>query len=295
MNTPSNKRYSSSSEYGTPGAVDDLENSLYYSFTADDNPTNKENSINGGQWAITDLSASSSASTHVLKAKTPLLRKVLQANFTPRNKNNKRVSFSHLPKECSAEETSGKMAKTIHTNEHRTELNSDTMFDLKPIKESLPCSTMAIDQKQFNEIGNDQDANSDTADDLDDDMHNTIIENPLSVEQSTDSLAKIGEISELSIPSPSKIMEPIKTNDTPGKDSKRECEPPQVKQILSGAVLKPHQTRNVAKLNRRQLVKDNRKSVLPVAKKPARATTYKRRSSTYEPQKVKLSKSVSGE
>lgn len=295
MNTPSNsnKRYSSSSEYATPGAgvVDELENSLYYSFTADDNTINKENSINGGQWTITDVSPSTNASSRIPKAKTPLLREVLQTNFTPRNKNNKRVSFNHFI------QPDGKISKSEHTNEHQTELKSNTVFDLKPIKESLPCSSIAIDQKPFDN-GTDQDANSETTDltdDFGDDMHNTIIENPSSVEQSTDLLTKVSEKSEINAFGSIEATESIETSNTTGKDAKNECEQSQLEQVLSEVVLKPHQTRNVIKLDRRRLVEEKRKSVLPVAKKTTRATTYKRRSSTYEPRKVVLSKSVSGE
>lgn len=293
MNTPSNKRYSSSSEYGTPGVVDDSEESLYFSFTVDDNPTNKENSINGGQWAITDLATTPSTSLHVSKTKTPLLRKVLQSNFTPRNKNNKRVSFSHLPHQKQVEETAGKISKTIHTYEHQTAMNSNTMFDLKPIEESLPCPTT---QKIFDEHDTDNDINSDSAemiDDLDDEIHNTIIENPSSVKHSTELLVKVSEKSESNACGSNEATESIEMNNMPAKH---------VKIVLSEAAKKPQLTRNVTKMDRRLLIKENRKSILPVSK---RATTYKRRSSTYEPRKVDprksldvlkqvLSKSVSG-
>lgn len=262
MNTPSNKRYSSASEYGTPGAVDDdsTDNSLYFSFS--DNQPNKENSINGGHWSTTDLTPSSS---HVTKAKTPLLRKVLQSNFTPRNANNKRVSFSHLPKP--EQEKNDKIAKTA-----QSVTNS---FDLEPIRESL-VATVATEREKIDEDGADQDAN-DLIDD-DEAHNNTIIENPVSVKHSSGVLAKSSEQLESNAPH---------LKNTSVKNSKSDIKP-------EITVLSKVPTRNVTKMDRKRLVEENRKSILPVAKKPTRATTYKRRSSTYEPSKLKISKFVSG-
>lgn len=258
MNTPLNKRCSSSSEYATPGAVDDPENSLYYSFTVDGTPSNKENSINGGQWAITDLIPSSSTS------KTPLLRKVLQSNFTPRND----VLFSRLSLQKPQQE-------------HQT--------DLDTIRESLPCPTIEIDQKIFDEYGTEQDAS------LEDEIHNTIIENPSSVNHSIDSYANMSEQPELNACGSNQVTELNKMKNMQSKHSNNDCKPSQVKEKLSEAVKKSQQTRNVRSVRESR----SRKSVLPVAKKPVamkpvRATTYKRRSSTYEPRKVLLSKAVSG-
>lgn len=279
MNTPSNKRHSSCSEYGTPDVDDDSENSLYFSFTVDDNTPNKENTINGAQWTITDSTSQPSASSLVLKAKTPLLRKVLQSNFTPRNKNNKRVSFNHLPKQNSMVETTTEITKT---NEQQMELNSNTVFDFNPIKESLPRTTMAHAQTIFADNYTEHDTASDAAnvtDDLDDEMqNNTIIENPISV-NTNDSEG---------------VKELIKMNNSSEKDSTNDCEQAtdaiiskMVKQVFYEAATKPQQTRNVTKLDRRRLVKENRKSILNT-----RATTYKRRSSTYEPRKVDPRKSL---
>lgn len=302
MNTPSNKRYSSSSEYATPGMVDDSENSLYFSFTGDDNLPNKENAINGDSWSMTDVIPSPSPSQFVSKAKTPLLRKVLQSNFTPRNKSNKRVSFSHLPKQSPVEATGGKIAKTVQTYEHRLGLNSNNAFDLEPIKESLPNPTIALDQKSFSDNSTEQDANSDTAD-VADDLDNTIIENPSLMKHNTDLLAKTSESNASGM---IEVKKPNNMNDTPNENPKHGSK--MVHKILSEAATKPHQTRNVTKIDRRQLVKESRKSMLPVTKKSARFTTYKRRSSTYEPRKInprkslevlkqvahKISKSISG-
>lgn len=270
MNTPSNKRYSSASEYGTPHEIEEEDRSLYFSFSADDNPSNKENSIIGGQWAITELTPSMSSTSS--KAKTPLLRKVLQSNFTPRNVHNKRVSFSHLPKQNPIEENAGKIAKSAHVYEH--EINSNTMFDLDPIREAIS-SSVSADQTIFDEHNNEQDAN----DVIDDENDDTIIENPTSMKHSPESLAKDSKQSESTACGLNGVKKSVEIKDL----------------LKEKKVSSKVSTRNATKIDRKRLVEENRKSVLPVAKKkPMRSTTYKRRSSTYEPRKVTLSKSVSG-
>lgn len=253
MNTPSTplkKRYSSASEYGTP-AANESENSLYFSFSLDENPPNKENSIVGGHGQSPSSSLPSTS-----KAKTPLLRKVLQSNFTPRNANNKRVSFSHLPKQIPAVENAVKIAKTTHVHEHQAAMNSNAMFDLGPIKESV--------QKIFDEHITDQEAN-DLIDDDDDEIHNTIIENHSSVKHSSEETLSKSNVA---------------VESTKIKGSK-------IDSNAQKKVLPAIPARDATKLQ-------NRKSVLPVAKKLMRTTTYKYRSSTYEPRKVTISKSVSG-
>lgn len=52
------------------------------------------------------------------------------------------------------------------------------------------------------------------------------------------------------------------------------------------AAQKPAQSKNTTKIGRQQLASDSRKSIVPPKKPTTRATTYKRRSSTYEPRKV---------
>lgn len=286
MNTPTNKRISSSSEYETPG---DSENSLYFSFT--DTP-NKENSLIGDSLATSDPRCPVAVSFG-LKTKTPLLRKVLQSNFTPR----KHVSFMDLPMQSSV--TGDGIVKTVQTHEHQLTLNSNGIFDLEPIKETLPNTNIAKSHEVFDEFGIEQDTNSETADvaEEDDEMQNTIIENTSSI----GALNKSNKTND----TPDQDAENSQNDNTSVQDNKNSL---LVKKVLSEAAAKPQQTRNVTKIDRRRTVKDNRKSILPVAKKPTRATTYKRRSSTYEPRKIdprkslgvlkqvanKLSKSVSG-
>lgn len=104
------------SEYESAGEGDISDNSLYFSIIDDGNMSmnmsmNKENATNGGRRSVVDLNAS--AGYRGSKTVTPLLRKVLidPSNKTPRNKNNKRVSFSQSPKPNPMPEISGKMAK----------------------------------------------------------------------------------------------------------------------------------------------------------------------------------------
>lgn len=115
--TPGKSRHSyCPSEYESAGEGDISDNSLYYSIIDDGNMSmnmsmNKENATNGNRRSLADLNAS--AGYRGSKTATPLLRKVLidPSNKTPRNKNNKRVSFSQSPKPNPIPEISGKMAK----------------------------------------------------------------------------------------------------------------------------------------------------------------------------------------
>lgn len=115
--TPGKSRRSyCQSEYESAGEGDISDNSLYYSIIDDGNMSmnmsiNKENAINASRRSIADLNVS--AGFRSSKTATPLLRKVLidPSNKTPRNKNNKRVSFSQSPKPNPMPEISGKMAK----------------------------------------------------------------------------------------------------------------------------------------------------------------------------------------
>lgn len=105
------------SEYESAGEGDDIsDNSLYYSIIDDGNMSmnmsmNKENATNGIRRSVADLNAS--ACYRGSRIATPLLRKVLidPSNKTPRNKNNKRVSFSQSPKVNPMPELSSKIAK----------------------------------------------------------------------------------------------------------------------------------------------------------------------------------------
>lgn len=257
MNTP-NKRYSLESNecFATP-AADDSETSLYYSF---DNSTNKENSINGGYWKVT------TPGTQVPNTSS-LLRNVLQSNFTPRNKNNKRVSFSYLAKKSPIPPNSaGKIPKLLVTMITTNSVNGN---DMEPIEENVtPENTETIN-----------DSASDVTDDLENEMHDTIIENPFSAtnnrgeESESKTKAKAG----LSIPTTENV-ENTKFID----------------EILSETNTKlPSKTRNATKVIRQRLAHESRKSILPVAKKATRSTTHtRRRSSTFEPRKVDPRKSL---
>lgn len=306
------KRYSCISEYGTPKGSDDSDNSMYYSFVLsdEDNAVNKENSINGGMWAVSD-SSNSPMAARVSKAKTPLLRKVLQTNCTPRNKNNKRVSFSNVSKPSPTPKAAIKIVKANELEINSLNSGSDrgVAFDLKPIEESLP-KVVPVEQQKPDEKSDAtadcitiSDSSSDVTDDLENELHNTIIENPPSTTNVT--LVTSGE--ELSAPTPvvtqtlvEKLLEvqPVPPNESSQLDPvPKNVTPPQpnvstvpntrtVEEILRDAAKNVPQTRNTAKINRQRLANDSRKSILPIAKNSTRATTYKRRSSTYEPRKM---------
>lgn len=313
-NTP--KKYSCTSEYATPKGSDDSDNSLYYSFTLseDDSMISKENSINGGQWTVSN----SPSASRIPRTKTPLLRKVLQSNFTPRNKNNKRVSFSNVSKPEPMPALAGKIPKFQSASEMIPQMNSypSSTYDLKPIEENLPpissekTSSKPAEQNDIDDASV-NDSASDATDDLESDLHDTIIENPSSA-----AFNATNGNSELPLPiEPS--HEPIKvdaTDDSPQTSNPSEdnvssneatssaalkstisnensSNTKTIGDILREKVKPATQTRNSAKVNRQRLANESRKTVLPGAK--TRATTYKRRSSTYEPRKVDPRKSLS--
>lgn len=125
--TPTNKNRSSrysmhQSEYGTP--IGDSDNSLYYSLIEDGE---KENST--GKWTVSDSSASMVLRSS--KKVTPLIQKVLHHNQTPRNKNNKRVSFSSSPKPMPMEEKIGK----VHPKTPRRSKAIATSIELEDCQE----------------------------------------------------------------------------------------------------------------------------------------------------------------
>lgn len=310
------KRYSCASEYATPKGSDDSDNSLYYSFTLseDDSMLSKENSINGGQWTVSN----SSSASRIPRTKTPLLRKVLQSNFTPRNKNNKRVSFSNTLKPEPMPALAGKIPKFQSASEMLPQIdsNASSTYDLKTIKEHLPpisnekSSSKPTEQNDIDDTSV-NDSASDATDDLESDLHDTIIENPTSA-----AFSATNENSELPLPI-EPTHEPINfdaTDDSPQTSNPLEgnvycneatssaafkstvskensSNSKTIGDVLRGKAKPATQTRNSAKVNRQRLANENRKTVLPGAK--TRATTYKRRSSTYEPRKVDPRKSLS--
>lgn len=280
-----NKRYSLASEYGTPKEADDSDSSLYYSFSLSENDGQcKENS-----WSVTD------SPSRIPKIKTPLLRMILQPNYTPRNKNNKRVSFSYQAKENPIPSSSGKIPKLQSKPETHSsgDLYPSSVFDMMSIGEHL---SSILEKDSTNENLNTtvngvdlavvNDSASDITDDLENDLHNTIIENPSST---TKSVAELNNSITL-LERPTGVVqkpESIETSDWPNKNS---AHLKTVDEILHEPAKKESHTRNTAKVNRQRLANEIRKSTLPV--KTARATTYKRRSSTYEPRKVDPRKSL---
>lgn len=303
------KRYSCTSEYATPRGSDDSDNSLYYSFALhEDDVLNKENSINGGQWNVTDKNTS--LRSRVSKAKTPLLRKVLQTNGTPPNKNNKRVSFSYSQNPNLTPGASVKVSKTFSDaseNELIVELKPRTTFDLKLIEESLPLPEIGPDNITIN------DSASDVTDDLENELHNTIIENPSStatnkMNMNTEKLSKCVSVKQDSCKkSPTaenpkesvpvqKLANGARPKGTFQPLSMANCETVAntrtVDEILHEAQKKVPQSRNATKIIRQNLASESRKSILATARKNTRATTYKRRSSTYEPRKFDARKSL---
>lgn len=313
MNTP-NKRYSCTSEYATPKGVDDSDNSLYYSFVlSEDDGVSKENSINGGQWAVSDLSNSPMPS-RASKTKTPLLRKVLQANNTPRNKNNKRVSFNFQPKPSP---TPSEISRKISKMQPKSEtiptggVNPSSTFDMKLIEANLAqiSQEKPKDDGTVAENGENGTVSNDSASDVTDDLENddTIIENPSSTwnilvenhtempentekpddesptTERTSDLPQTSKSEEMCVPTTVQTIPSLPTH-TNSNNTKT------VEDILRGAVKNGPKvdTRNSARVTRQRLTIETRKSILP-----ARATTYKRRSSTYEPRKINPRKSLS--
>lgn len=316
-NTP--KRYSCTSEYATPKGSDDSDSSLYYSFALSEDDVCKENSINGGQWSV------SNSPSRIPRTKTPLLRKVLQPNYTPRNKNNKRVSFSHLAKpDPKSDPNSGKIPKLLSQSGTlaKADLNPSSTYDMKLIEENLPPISNenpanTLEQNTVTEAVTMNDSSSDVTDDLENDLHDTIIENPSSIKPNHSS-NEAGEEQTASVEQRQQNAEPSleknKTNDLSQvptdpnqliQSSVSQCSVSDalkgktdtkktVEDILRNVIKKaPPQTRNSAKVNRQRLANANQNTILPGVKRTIRATTYKRRSSTYEPRKVDPRKSLS--
>lgn len=304
-NTPK-KRYSCTSEYATPKGSDDSDNSLYYSFTLseDDSMISKENSINGGQWTVSN----SPSASRIPRTKTPLLRKVLQSNFTPRNKNNKRVSFSNVSKPEPMPALAGKIPKFQSASEMIPQMNSypSSTYDLKPIEENLPpissekSSSKPAEQNDIDDASV-NDSASDATDDLESDLHDTIIENPSSAafnatNGNSELPLPIGPSHEPQTSNPSE--DNVSSNEATSSaalkstiSNENSSNTKTIGDVLREKVKPATQTRNSAKVNRQRLANESRKTVFPGAK--TRATTYKRRSSTYEPRKVDPRKSLS--
>lgn len=257
-NTPKN-RYSCISEYATPKGSDDSDNSLYFSFVAseDENSLYKENSISGSQ------------NTNV-----PLLRTVLQANCTPRNKINKRVSFQSSPK-------SNKTRECQLQSYNIKEAQPTAVAPLKTIKESQATKLRKNEMRNFVQKNGKEhtlfnDSASDVTDDLENELQDTIIENTINtlLPSSVQSINLAGTAVD--------VYEQDGKNEKTLSQSSKKFDTKNVKDV-SGV-----HTNNVIKQSRQLLAYQSRKSILP----PKRATNYKRRSSIYEPHKVLLRKSL---
>lgn len=303
MDTPK-KRYSCTSEYATPKGSDDSDCSLYYSFIEslencidDDDVVNKENSVGGSLWTITDT-LDSPTIPRVPKVKTPLLRKILQTNHTPRNKNNKRVSFSHLSKPSPTPTTTLKVSKAkdsdtinLHSGENLPITSNEKQIEQKNERKS--------ENVEERNAKNDESVSSDVTDDLENELHNTIIEN-LKSPAANETLVLNSEEHVTSTQGPYVsqtctmpiILETIKSSESNEMHSSSNqlindlttvASVRTIEQIIEEARKNISQTRNA---------NDNRKSILPITKKATRATTYKRRSSTYEPRIVDSRKSL---
>lgn len=176
-NITPNKRYSCSSEYGTP-VNDDSDNSLYYSFalSEEENVPNKENSSNS-EWTVTDLSLG--VARIPLRSKTPLLRKVLQQNFTPGNQIKERGSF-----DCSSPLCLTSIIAETTTSDREGVLNVNDIHDMESINENLQINSIekAVEDERKNQNQGIEyplidDSASDVTDDLENELQNTIIEN----------------------------------------------------------------------------------------------------------------------
>lgn len=304
-----NKRYSCSSEYGTPrGSTDDSDSSLYYSMTGseDDELLNKENSLISSKMSVID----SPSKACYGKAKT-LLRKVLQSNLTPRNENNKRVSFCNTTKASPSPKASAKVAKTQSAyekaaNSPRKLMGLEQKLSSMALKEA---NVKALYGKTENgsEAAAINDSASDVTDDLDNEMHNTIIENPANFDstlnankEQTDAPCSPVDTEQANAPETDAVASDIAMEDAKPSGFINHTKSPSLNksatktasEVLQQAAGKLTHTRNAAMLSRQELSIENRKSILPVAKKTTRATTYKRRSSIYEPHKINPRKSL---
>lgn len=271
-NTP-NKRYSCSSEYGTPGN-DDSDNSLYYSFvlSEEENGLNKENSSNG-QWTVTDLSPADSRVSS--RSKTPLLRKVLRQNFTPSNENKRRGLLNRLSRLCLTPEPVNKIAETTTSEPEKVPSVNDLHYlDLTNDNSQTNLNGETAEDGKKEQCRGISDSASDVTDDLENELQNTIIENPSSA--SKNKLTGLHAISQVSA---SKVVM-LSSATINALDTKTVCD------VLSEGSQLP-QTKNATKIIRQRLANESRKSMMP------RSKTYKRRSSIYEPRKIDHRKTLS--
>lgn len=256
-NTPK-KRYSCTSEYATPKGSDDSDNeSLYYSFIVsedDGSLVNKENSLNCDQWTVNEQAkVNSPIAARVPKANTPLLRKVLQIN-------SKKVSFNNIPKPNETCETMKKMDFKGGSGTSSSNLNSIEEF----IIEQPFLLENSVEYVPINDLN--------ITDDLENELHNTIIENPLTTK--TVNLIPTVPVPQISgIKSIDQLSKVVET-EHPSPKVNVTTKIKSIDEILYDGTKNAIQTKNVARLNRQILATESRKSILPVAKKSNRFSTY---------------------
>lgn len=356
------KRYSTRnsilSEYES--AMEDSDSSLYYSMTEDSDSSNTDKENANTDWTVTEQKSIVREPRSTKKA-TPLLRKVLQTNQnpTPRNKHNKRVSFSDSPKPMPTCERVGKVHPktprrckqtdiqgiikldendevvecqeqfaTLMTIEESTvqentiietitneikvvtldaapdvvDLTNETIVDSNT-NENIACTMPSY---QIPECAA---SNSDAASDVgSDDRDHSIMENTI-IEKTVDPIAMEPEPQPQTEPEPVQPMQPQKTITNDPIPLPIKAKAPLKPAMKSGiAVHTPNkaksaseiieefkkraanmQTNNATKIARSKLASDTRKSVVP---KTSRQTSFRRRSSTYEPRKVDARKTI---
>lgn len=327
-----NTRSSIMSEYES--AAEDSDSSLYFSMVDDsDSSTDKENSK--GEWTVSE-NKPLKIETRSAKKATPLLRKVL--NPTPRNKHNKRVSFSDSPKPMPSGEKSGKVhpktpRRCLKNLEYQSNIDVDS--EVNECQEKLATLLTieeATGQENVCESTNDIKVDKLTA------IPETESEVHLSNEKAegaeketmpsnqlldcfatvSDGASDGGSDRDHSMLDDTIIEKFCDLNDTeiqhvPAND--QQIAPVKVKgQMLKSAItsvissLTPNKvksasvvieecknriaaipTKNPTQSARSQLLMENRKSVVPNTR---RQTSFRRRSSTYEPRKVDARKTI---
>lgn len=347
-----------SSEYDS--AVDDSDSSLYYSMAEDsDGALDKENSRD---WTVTETVPTFEMRS--AKKATPLLRKILQPSATPRNKNNKRVSFSDSPKPMPSGE---KIGKGYPKTPRRSKANGDddgpadidgevancqakfaalmtidesavaappenattrievaapaTMPDSEPIEAVANGCVDSVDMpanQLFDCFGTNSDGASDGGlDDRDHSMlENTIIEKSARLSDSSlqgtptndkpltpivETPDQVGgnaneatptNVAAAAAPAPGKIKEHIKSAITSVVASLTPSNAKSASAILEEFKRRSTHipTNNPTRQARTQLANETRKSIAPKA--TSRQTSFRRRSSTYEPRKVDARKTI---
>lgn len=343
---------SMSSEYDS--AVDDSDSSLYYSMAEDsDGAPDKENSRD---WTVTE-NAPPPFEMRSAKKATPLLRKILQPSATPRNKNNKRVSFSDSPKPMPGGEQIGKrhpktprrgkpnagdgpanidgevancqekFAALMTIDESAAPENAvETTTEIEVAEPATKPDTQPIEAVANGCIDSDMPANqlfdcfgsnSDGASDggLDDRDHsmleNTIIEKSVRLSDSSlqgtptnekaltpivETPDQVGgnasEATPTNAAAPGKIKEHIKSAITSVVASLTPSNAKPASAILEEFKRRSTHipTNNPTRQARTQLANESRKSIAPKAS--SRQTSFRRRSSTYEPRKVDARKTI---